>query len=227
MFGGLFQTSIDSVINDSIKDMHLSEHTANFLHDKLEPVKKVSVVPFYLLMSLFVVYFALFKPRSPRSRVLVLAAKVLIVFVYVPILLWFGAYVDAVLIAVTILARLLYTGYYAYVYKNWAFVTFNTHVLCFVVGKPWFYEKSHYGLEFLAISGGDHYVAYGGHTVAFASDNELYVAIRGSVEKDLKLMRKIEMYNGNALFVFAEEPVVGIVNTSCDIQLYEDVPTIN
>uniref|UniRef100_A0AB38ZDR6 ORF3a protein n=1 Tax=Triaenops bat coronavirus TaxID=2913388 RepID=A0AB38ZDR6_9NIDO len=226
-FGGLFQLTIEKAINKSATELNLPEDRASVLRDNLKPVTTVSTITAYLLVSLFVVYFALFKPRTVRGRVVCFASKLLVLFVYVPLLFYLGVYLDGAIICLALLSRLLHVGYYAYLYKNFSFVLFNATQLCFVMGKCWYFEQTRYGKDFVAIYGGDHYVIFGGQTLAFASSSELYVAIRGSSEKDLQLMRKVELYNGDAIYVFAEEPVVGIVNHSCELQLYEDVPSVN
>ncbi|APD51476.1 ORF3 protein [NL63-related bat coronavirus] len=227
MFGGLFQLSIEKAINQSATDLKLSEDNAAILRDNLKPASTASAITAYLLTSLFVAYFALFKPLSNRGRVLCFAAKLLVLFLYVPLLFYVGAYLDGAIICVALLSRFFHVGYYAYLYKNFSFLLFNSTVLCFAMGKCWYFDKKKFGKEFVAVYGGDHYLVYGGQTIAFASASELYMAIRGSLEKNLQLMRKVELYNGDAIYVFAEEPVVGIVNMSCDIQLYEDVPAVN
>nr|AFD98835.1 non-structural protein 3 [Human coronavirus NL63] len=223
-FGGLFQLTLESTINKSVANLKLPPHDVTVLRDNLKPVTTLSTITAYLLVSLFVTYFALFKPLTARGRVACFVLKLLTIFVYVPLLVLFGMYLDSFIIFSTLLFRFIHVGYYAYLYKNFSFVLFNVTKLCFISGKCWYLEQSFYENRFAAIYGGDHYVVLGGETITFVSFDDLYVAIRGSCEKNLQLMRKVDLYNGAVIYIFAEEPVVGIVYSS---QLYEDVPSIN
>uniref|UniRef100_A0AB38ZDR0 ORF3a protein n=1 Tax=Otomops bat coronavirus TaxID=3119329 RepID=A0AB38ZDR0_9NIDO len=173
-----------------------------------------------LLTSVFVVYFALFKATTFKGNCLCFACRLLLLLLYVPLLFFCGAYIDGCIVFCTIFCRLLYTGYFAYRYKSMLFLLLNAPVLAFVEGKGWYYDYN----PFVVLSGGEHFVNFGIHMVPFASGKDLYVAIRGRRDEDLYLMRCVELINGSFFYIFASEPVVGVVNLRfTEIQLYEDV----
>nr|ADX59489.1 ORF3 protein [Miniopterus bat coronavirus/Kenya/KY33/2006] len=220
MFGGLFQLSFDTAINNTVKRLRLTPEQASVVNTELAPVHHATSALGYLLTSVFVVYFAIYKASTLRGNVMCLLARVVLIFVYSPLLLYCGSFVDGSFIAGVLIARFCQTCYYAYRYKNLAFVIYNTTVLAFINGKPWYYHQQ----PWLVLSGGDHYVTLGVHIIPFVSNNELYVAVRGSTDENLDLVRCVELIDGSFFYIFCKEPVVGVVNFKfSEIKLYEDV----
>nr|CAA46115.1 unnamed protein product [Human coronavirus 229E] len=56
--------------------------------------------------------------------------------------------------------------------------------------------------------------------LSYLSTNDLYVALRGRIDKDLSLSRKVELYNGECVYLFCEHPAVGIVNTDFKLEIH-------
>lgn len=72
------------------------------------------------------------------------------------------------------------------------------------------------------LEGGSHYVTLGTDIVPFVSRSNLYLAIRGSAESDIQLLRTVELLDGNYLYIFSSCQVVGVTNSGFEeIQLDE------
>nr|ALK28794.1 orf4 [229E-related bat coronavirus] len=223
---GLFTLSLESTVNKSLSRAKVSaDVTRQVIDDVKDGIVTFNLLA-YTLMSLFAVYFALFKARSRRGRIGLLVLKFLTLSVYVPVLYWSQAYIDASLLTVILLARFLHTAWYAWLYRTWDFIAFNVTTLCYVHGKCWFLENKSLK-PFVCFYGGDQFLYVGDKLVSYVSTNDLYVAIRGRIEKDLSLSRKVELFNGECIYVFCEHPAVGVVNTDFRLEVYEDVPEIS
>nr|UZK98247.1 MAG: ORF3 protein [Tadarida brasiliensis bat alphacoronavirus 2] len=225
MFAGLFQYTIDnaeSAINNSLKQVVLPQRTVDTIVQQLTPVRHASYISGFLLTSVFVVYFALFKASSLKFNVGLFIARLLTLLVYVPLLLFCGSYVDAAVIGLVVLCRLIYVCYFAWRFKSIAFILYNTSTLAFIMGKCRYYDSQPY----MVLTGGEYYITFGDNFVPFVGANDLYVAIRGRLQEDLYLVRRVELINGQFFYIFARDPVVGVVNMKfSDVQLDEYVAT--
>lgn len=218
---GLFTLQIESAVNQSLSKSKVSAVVSRQVIQDVRAAAVTFNLLAYTLMSLFVVYFAFFKARSNRGRVALIVFKILILFVYVPLLYWSQAYIDATLIAVILLGRFFHTAWYCWLYKTWDFIVFNVTTLCYVQGKCWFLENK--ALKpFVCFYGGDQFLYIGDRVVSYVSTNDLYVALRGRIDRDLSLSRKVDLYNGECVYFFFEHPAVGIVNTDFKLE-FEDV----
>lgn len=214
---GLFQSTIDVAISSGAAT--LSHEDAARFHRTMEPVKRSYSVVSFLLCSVFVVYFALHKASTLRRNYAMLCLRVLVLLVYTPVLLYFQCYFDAAVVLITLLSRLTYLAYWAYRYRTMSFLVLNSDRLAFVCGKFWYYDDQPY----LVLFGGEHYVRFGNQMVPFVVAKDLYVALRGRKDDDVPLVRRVELNNGTFIYIFAQEPVVGVVNMCfSEIQLYED-----
>uniref|UniRef100_A0AB38ZDI2 Nonstructural protein n=1 Tax=Cardioderma bat coronavirus TaxID=3119326 RepID=A0AB38ZDI2_9NIDO len=216
MFLGLFQLGMEN----AVRNTNAPPETVERVLEALQPAQHTLTVASFLLTSIFVVYFALFKASSFRANCVLLALRIFTLLVYVPVLVYFEAYLDGIVICLTLLARLAYLSFFCFRYKTPAFLLLNTGKLAFICGKYWYYQDSAY----LVVPGGEHFVNFGMHMVPFPVANDLYVALRGYKDEDLPLVRRVELINGAFIYIFAREPVVGVVNMSfSEIQLYEDI----
>lgn len=217
MFLGLFQNSMQEAVS-SVASQFTKQDADKFI-SAIKPAQHGYSVASFFLTSAFVVYFALFKGSSKKLNYCMLFARALTLIVYVPLLCWFEAYVDAAVVFLTITARFLYTGYWSFRYKTHAFIVLNTDKLAFVCGKYWYYEDQPY----IVMVGGEQYVQFGYHMVPFVVANDLYVALRGIKDDDVPLVRRVELINGTFIYIFAQEPAVGVVNMRFSSpQLHED-----
>nr|UYW66184.1 ORF3 protein [Tadarida brasiliensis bat alphacoronavirus] len=204
MFAGLFQYTIDYAqqsLNDTLLDVVLPQQAAREIVRKVDyhltPVRNVSYMSGFLLTSVFVVYFALFKATFFKFNVGLLIARLITLFVYVPMLFALGVYVDAVVVGLVILGRFLYVSYFAWRFKTVAFILYNTSTLAFIMGKCRYYDSQPY----MVLTGGEYYISFGDNFVPFVGANDLYVAIRGRLQEDLFLVRRVELINGQFFYI--------------------------
>lgn len=162
----------------------------------------------YLFSSVFVYYFATYCGSSFKTNVILLIARLLVLFVYAPLLFYTGAYIDGCIIAILLLCRHVYVAYYCIRFRSFNFLLLNSSTLAWVFGKCWYTQFQPY----VCLRGGDSYVKFGPHFVPFVSDENLYIAVRGRTQLDSPLVRRVELINGDFLYIFAKEPVVSVVN---------------
>nr|WCC62407.1 ORF3 protein [Bat Coronavirus MrGD19] len=218
VFLGLFQYTIDTAVETVVQTSNLSKDAAYNLRTNIIPLKQASNVTGFLLTSLFVYFFALFKASTFRRNLLLLFARVATLLFYVPILCYCGAYLDAAIVASAMIGRFCYVSYYAWRYKNRSFILLNSTTLMFINGFATYSD----GKPFVVLEGGDHYIQIQNKFVPFVSRDTVYVAIRGRQEHDIHLLRTVELLNGRYIYIFSECQVVGVVNSSFDdIQLDE------
>nr|WCZ56002.1 MAG: NS3 [Bat coronavirus HKU10] len=174
----------------------------------------------FLMTSVFVIYFAMYKASSVRNNCIMFGFRLFAMFVYAPLLCYFELYVDAAIIFGSLYTRLMYVTYYACRYRSPAFVVLNTDKLAFVQGYYWYYQDNSY----LTLLGGENFVTFGPNFVPIAATNDLYIALRGKKDDDVPLVRRVELINGQFFYIFAQEPVVGVVNMCfSELRLCEEV----
>nr|WPA70771.1 MAG: ORF3 [Pekapeka alphacoronavirus 1]WPA70779.1 MAG: ORF3 [Pekapeka alphacoronavirus 2] len=223
MFLGLFQYTIDVVVDKAVQSFNLSTDAFNQLSERLEPVQQASNIAGFLLTSIFVYFFALFQCATKRGSLYFLALRLFGLLLYTPLLAYCGAYLDAAIVGCTLLWRFAYTGFYAWRYSNILFIILNSTTLCFLNGKATHFSGGPYSV----LHGGDHYIMLGGEIVPYVSRKGLYLAIRGSSEEDLPLLRTVELLDGNFLYVFSKLQVVGITNSAFEEIQLDDYATIS
>nr|URD31295.1 NS3 protein [Mimon bat coronavirus] len=185
-------------------------------------VSQVNVLS-YLLTSTFVVFFATYKPRSHIGRCLLLVLRVAAMTLYGPLVIYLGGYIDGSVITGVLLLRLCYVSYYAYTYRSMQFIIFNSSLLAFVYGRADYYDRKKDEKQFVTLHGGPDYLHFGDSLITIVDRTDLTVAIRGRFDDDLPLIRNATLIDECQLYLFAKEPAVGVVNTSFNLQLYEDV----
>lgn len=175
----------------------------------------------YLLVSVFIYYFAIFKPFSYRGQILALIAKFFVLIVYTPLLVFCGAYVDAFIIAIVLVARFCHVAFYTFKCKSIYFILFNETQLCFSFGKACHVSTLY--RRFMVFTGGHQYIDFGYHFLPFIDTDTLSVCVRGKDEYDLNFSRQIELCDGSYLYLFTTEPVVSVCNIIATTQLNENV----
>ncbi|UBB42448.1 ORF3 protein [Jingmen Miniopterus schreibersii alphacoronavirus 1] len=175
----------------------------------------------YLLVSVFVYYFAIFKPYSYRGQILTLLAKFCVLTLYVPLLILCGAYIDAGIITLVLVTRFLYVAFYTFKYKSIYFILFNETQLCFSFGKACHVSTLY--RRFMVFTGGHQYIDFGYNFLPFIDTDTLSVCVRGRDEYDLNFSRQIELCDGSYLYLFTLEPVVSICNILATTQLNDNV----
>nr|QER90705.1 hypothetical protein [Bat alphacoronavirus] len=217
MFLGLFQYTIDTVVQNTVESANLSDEAVRHFEEQVVPLRQASHITGFLLTSVFVYFFALFHASTLRRNYLLLFARLAALLFYVPILVVCGAYIDAVVISTAIAGRLLFVSYYAWRYSTHLFIVFNTTTLMFLDGRATYFN----GNSFVVLEGGDHYIRFGSDFVPFVSRDTVYLAIRGRSEHDIQLLRTVELFDGKNLYIFSRCEIVGITN-SCFEQIQLD-----
>nr|WAB00012.1 ORF3 protein [Bat coronavirus]WDE20351.1 hypothetical protein [Alphacoronavirus sp.] len=217
MFLGLFQYTIDTAVQNTVELANLSNDAVRHLENQVIPIRQASNITGFLLTSVFVYFFALFRASTLRRNCYLLIARVAALLCYVPLLVYCGAYIDAVVIGTAILGRLLFVSYYSWRYGTYKFLVFNTTTLMFLNGYATYFN----GKSFVVLEGGDHYIHFGSDFVPFVSKAGVYLAIRGRNEFDIQLLRTVELFDGKHLYVFSRCEIVGITN-SCFEQIQLD-----
>ncbi|AIA62266.1 hypothetical protein ORF3 [BtNv-AlphaCoV/SC2013] len=198
---GLFQLNIQnaaSVVRTSIVPKQLLPHVV--------PIAHFNLGIDYLFSSVFVYYFATYRGNSIKTNCALFVCRLLVLFVYAPLLLYTGAYIDGSLTAIILLCRFFYVAYFAVRFHSFYFVLLNSPTLAWVFGKAWYYHFD----DYTCLRGGDSYVRFGPHFVPFVSDRNLFLALRGRVQKDVCLVRRVELINGDFLYIFASEPAISV-----------------
>nr|WCC62273.1 ORF3 protein [Bat Coronavirus MsGX16] len=175
----------------------------------------------YLLTSVFIYFFAVYKASTYRRQIACLLGKFFLLFIYVPLLVYCGAYVDAVIITFVLTVRLSYVLFFSLKYKTVDFLLFNESLLCFSFGKA--SSVCTVFKHFMVFTGGHHYIDFGYNFVPFVDTSNLEVCVRGRDEFDLQFSRQIELCDGSYLYLFTSQPVVSIFNIVTTTQLDETV----
>lgn len=218
MFLGLFQYTIDTVVQNTLESANLSDDALHHLEEQVIPLRQASHVTGFLLTSVFVYFFALFKASTYRRNIYLLFSRIAALLFYVPILVVCSAYLDAVIVGTAIFGRLLFVCYYSWRYRNSSFIILNTTTLMFLNGHATYFN----GNSFVVLEGGDHFIQFGSDFVPFVSRDTVYLAIRGRKEFDIQLLRTVELIDGKYLHVFSRCEIVGITNSVFEqIQLDE------
>lgn len=217
-FLGLFQYTITHAVEHAVKQANLTNEAADAIRANVAPLRQASDVTGFLLTSWFVYFFALFKTSRFRHNIVLLALRIAALFLYVPILIYCGAYLDAALVTLALVARFFFLAYYAWRYRNIQFILLNSSSLMFLNGFAAHFD----GKSFVVFEGGDHYIHFGERFVPFVSRDTVYIAVRGRQEHDIQLLRTVELLDGKFIFIFSRCQVVGVTN-SCfeEIQLDE------
>nr|UUS54191.1 MAG: ORF3 protein [Bat coronavirus]UUS54203.1 MAG: ORF3 protein [Bat coronavirus] len=160
----------------------------------------------YLFSSVFVYYFATFCSKSFKVNVALFVCRLLVLFIYTPLLFYVGAIIDGSIVLFVLLARLSYITYFALRYNSINFLLLNSSTLAWIFGKCWYCPLDYY----VTLRGGDSYVRFGPHFIPFVNDRNLFIALRGRHESDVILVRRVELINGDFLYIFSSEPVVGV-----------------
>nr|URD31278.1 NS3 protein [Hipposideros bat coronavirus] len=174
----------------------------------------------FLFTSIFIVYFAIYKASSVRNNCVLFCIRLFAMFVYAPLLCYFESYVDASIIFIVLLLRLIYISYWSFRYRTPAFLVLNTDKLAFVQGYYWYYTDDSY----ITLIGGENFLTFGPNFVPFALSTDIYIALRGRKDDDVPLVRRVELINGQFFYIFSQENVVGVVNMRFnEIKLCDDV----
>nr|QGX41970.1 ORF3 [Alphacoronavirus sp.] len=195
---GLFDLGLDGV---------LVKTTVN--RPNVVPIKHFNLGVNYLLSGIFVYYFATFKCSSFRSNFLCCILRFITLFVYVPLLLYVGAYIDGAIIAILLFSRICYLLVQCALWRSPYYLILNSANLAWILGKCWYVDLDMY----VCLRGGDSYVKFGPHFIPFIRTDNLFISVRGRKTLTAHLVRRVELINGDFLYIFDTLPLVSVVNT--------------
>ncbi|QDE55566.1 hypothetical protein QKQ02_gp3 [Bat alphacoronavirus] len=217
MLLGLFQLTIDAVVQNTAQSANLSDDAIRHFEEQIVPLRQASNITGFMLTSIFVYFFALFHASKLKHNYILLLARLVALLCYVPILAVCGAYLDAFIVGTAIVGRLAFVSYYAWRYCTIKFIVYNTTTLMFLHGHANYTD----GKSFVVLEGGDHYIQFGNDFVPFVDRDTVYLAIRGRREFDIQLLRTVELFDGKYLYIFSRCEIVGVTN-SCFEQIQLD-----
>lgn len=172
------------------------------------PIKHFNLGVDYLLTGVFVYYFAVFRCSTYRLNFVCGILRLLTLFVYVPLLLYVGAYIDGILIAILLIARLLYLVVFSIKWKSPYYFVLNTSQLAWILGKCWYVDLDMY----VCLRGGNSYVKFGPHFIPFVRTDKLFITVRGRKSLIAELVRRVELINGDFLYIFDTTSFVSVIN---------------
>nr|ANA96049.1 3a protein [Bat coronavirus] len=140
MFLGLFQYTWDRAVDDITEAANLTVDAVQHLEASVVPLRQASNLAGFLLTSCFIYYFALFKASNLRRNAILLAARVLLLLIYTPVLFYCGAILDGIIVAGVLIARLALVSFYAWRYSNVLFIILNSTTLAFLHGHATYYD---------------------------------------------------------------------------------------
>nr|Q7T6T1.1 RecName: Full=Non-structural protein 3b; Short=ns3b; AltName: Full=Accessory protein 3b; AltName: Full=Protein X2 [Canine coronavirus BGF10]AAQ17222.1 non-structural protein 3b [Canine coronavirus] len=220
MIGGLFLNTLSFVIVSN----HVVNNTANVHHIQQEHVivQQTQIVsartqnyyPEFSIAVLFVSFLALYRSTNFKTCVGILMFKIVSMTLIGPMLTAYGYYIDGIVTTTVLALRFIYLSYFWYVNNRFEFVLYNTTTLMFVHGRAAPFMRSSHSSIYVTLYGGINYMFVNDLTLHFVDPMLVSIAIRGLAHADLTVVRAVELLNGDFIYVFSQEPVVGVYNAA-------------
>ncbi|AKG92641.1 non-structural protein 3c [Ferret coronavirus] len=185
--------------------------------------KHYRAIPEFSIAVLFVLFLAMYRCTSFKQNVAILIFKIVAMCFIAPLLIMFGCYIDGVITIVVLLARFCYLSYFWFRFKRFEFVFYNVSTLMFVHGRAAPYLRSSHNTHYVTLYGGLNYMCVDDLALHFVNPMLVKLAIRGLVQLDLNVVRSIELLNGDFIYIFSPEPVVGVYNAAFDREIVNEI----
>nr|USU85628.1 ORF3b protein [Porcine respiratory coronavirus] len=221
MIGGLFLNTLSFVI---VSNHSIVNNTANVHHIQQERVivqqhhvvsaRTQNYYPEFSIAVLFVSFLALYRSTNFKTCVVILMFKILSMTLLGPMLIAYGYYIDGIVTTTVLSLRFAYLAYFWYVNSRFEFILFNTTTLMFVHGRAAPFKRSSHSSIYVTLYGGINYMFVNDLTLHFVDPMLVSIAIRGLAHADLTVVRGVELLNGDFIYVFSQEPVVGVYNAA-------------
>lgn len=163
---------------------------------------------------LFVLFLALYRSTNFKACVGVLMFKIVSMTLIGPMLIAFGYYMDGIVTTTVLALRFIYLTYFWYVNSRFEFILYNTTTLMFVHDRAAPFTRSSHGSIYVTLYGGINYMFVNDLTLHFVDPMLVGIAIRGLVHADLTVVRAVELLNGDFIYIFSQEAVVGVYNAA-------------
>lgn len=227
LFVGLFLHSV-AFLKQDVSSVHTSiandtqSHNACVQHSVANS-KHYNDIFESSINILFIYFLAMYRCTSFKGNVALNLFKILTACFISPLFIGFGYYIDGLAMCVIILARVCYLSYFCFKFKRLEFLFYNVPTLMFVQGRAAPYLRSSQVNHYITLQGGVNYMIVNDLTLHFVNPMLVNLAIRGLVQLDLSVVRSIELLNGDFIYIFSPEPVVGVYNAAFDHEILSEI----
>nr|AIN55848.1 accessory protein 3c [Feline coronavirus] len=215
MIGGLFLNTLSFIVTNQHVVANNTPHVNSIVQQ--HRVVSANIKSFHLEFSiavLFVLFLALYRSTNFKVCVGVLMFKIVSMTLIGPMLIAFGYYIDGIVTTTVLALRFVYLAYFWYVDSRFEFILYNTTTLMFVHDRAAPFMRSSHGSIYVTLHGGINYMFVNDLTLHFVDPMLVGIAIRGLVHADLTVVRAVELLNGDFIYIFSQEAVVGVYNAA-------------
>ncbi|ABG89311.1 non-structural protein 3b [Porcine respiratory coronavirus ISU-1] len=152
--------------------------------------------------------------QQVKTCVGILMFKILSMTLLGPMLIVYGYYIDGIVTTTFLSLRFAYLAYFWYVNSRFEFILYNTTTLMFVHGRAAPFKRSSHSSIYVTLYGGINYMFVNDFMLHFVDPMLVSIAIRGLTHADLTVVRAVELLNGDFIYIFSQEPVVGVYNAA-------------
>nr|ACY69075.1 non-structural protein 3c [Feline coronavirus] len=211
MIGGLFLNTLSFIVTNQHVIVNNTPHVNSIVQQY--HVVSANIKSFHLECSiavLFVLFLALYRSTNFKVCVGVLMFKIVSMTLIGPMLIAFGYYIDGIVTTTVLALRFVYLAYFWYVNSR----SYNTTTLMFVHDRAAPFMRSSHGSIYVTLYGGINYMFVNDLMLHFVDPMLVGIAIRGLVRADLTVVRAVELLNGDFIYIFSQEAVVGVYNAA-------------
>nr|BBE15233.1 non-structural protein 3c [Feline coronavirus] len=215
MIGGLFLNTLSFIVTNQHVIVNNTPHVNSIVqqHHVVSASIKSSHLEFSIAV-LFVLFLALYRSTNFKVCVGVLMFKIVSMTLVGPMLIAFDYYIDGIVTTAVLALRFIYLAYFWYVNSRFEFILYNTTTLMFVHDRAAPFTRSSHGSIYVTLHGGINYMFVNDLTLHFVDPMPVGIAIRGLVHADLTVVRAVELLNGDFIYIFSQEAVVGVYNAA-------------
>nr|AIL54188.1 3c [Feline coronavirus] len=215
MIGGLFLNTLSFIVTNQHVIVNNTPHVNSIVqqHHVVSANIKSSHLEFSIAV-LFVLFLALYRSTNFKVCVGVLMFKIVSMTLIGPMLIAYGYYIDGIVTTTVLALRFNYLAYFWYVNSRFEFILYNTTTLMFVHDRAAPFMRSSHGSIYVTLYGGINYMSVNDLTLHFVDPMLVGIAIRGLVRADLTVFRAVELLNGDFIYIFSQEAVVGVYNAA-------------
>ncbi|AFG19732.1 3c [Canine coronavirus] len=221
MIGGLFLNTLSFVIvsnhvfvNNTANVHHIQQDHVLVQQHQVVSARTQNYYPEFSIAVLFVLFLALYRSTNFKTCVGILMFKIVSMTLIGPMLIAYGYYIDGIVTTTVLALRFVYLAYFWYVNSRFEFILYNTTTLMFVHGRAAPFMRSSHSSIYVTLYGGINYMFVNDLTLHFVDPMLVSIAIRGLAHADLTVVRAVELLNGDFIYVFSQEPVVGVYNAA-------------
>nr|ADD26776.1 non-structural protein 3c-like protein [Ferret enteric coronavirus 1202] len=227
LFVGLFLQTVSFLKEDvrvvSTDIVNSSEHGVVVSQRTFVNSKHYNAIPEFSIAVLFVYFLAMYRCTGFKKNVAFTLFKIVAMCFISPLLISYGYYIDGVVTLAALLARFSYLSYFWFKFKRFEFLLYNVSTLMFVHGRAAPFSRSSNHTHYVTLYGGLNYMCVDDLALHFVNPMLVNLAIRGLVQLDLNVVRSIELLNGDFIYIFSPEPVVGVYNAAFDHEIVNEI----